>query len=165
MCECRDTSSFSMDEEDHRHLPLQSTKESIVMVDICPNKIQGCTHSMRHRRFSKVTSCTSIYTEHLNSENRNHQRSESRSIPSSKHNLSVTNQPVLALLLPIILLVRATRISLPTHVVELIEAVVLRHPLRRLTGAGDLYESRRKALAAAATTLACERAWDDLAMI
>jgi hypothetical protein len=68
---------ISMDEEDHRRLPLQSTKESIVMVCDCPNKLQGCTHSIRHRQFSKVISYTSIYTEHLNSDNRNPRRSES----------------------------------------------------------------------------------------
>jgi hypothetical protein len=85
-------------------------------------------------------------------------------IPSRNHTPSVTNQPSLALLPPISMLERAARIPLPTHPVKLLETVVLRHPLRRLTGARDLDESMH-ALGTAASTLACDRAWGDLEIV
>ena len=84
--------------------------------------------------------------------------------PLVNHVLSITNQPTLTLLPPILMLERTAIVSLPTHPVELLVAVVLRHPLRRRTSAKDLDVSMH-ALGTTASTLACDRAWGDLAIV
>ena len=115
----------------------------------------------------KVASYTSLYTEHSNSDNRNPHRSRPPLQLYIFHRctitttLSVTNQPVLALLPPITLLIRAAIVSLPAHVIKLLVAVVLRHPLSRRALARDPDVSKI-VLGTAATTLARERARDDL---